>query len=206
MKKEIIIIIILVLAIFLSLLFFNKMTGNMILTEDQFSEIKDLHWTHMPLTYSIDRNCGNLAENIRKSLSIIENSTNRAVYFKEGSNPDINISCSQVENCHEKKTERVWFWIITTEAVCEHESGTAQITRIKGNKIINAKINLFLVPKTKNENCSETEIHEILHIFNYKHSENNKSIMYPSKENDECNEKIDSEIANDLISKYKATS
>jgi len=199
-KREAIVIAIILLTLLFLIYFFSSLSGYAVFEEDQFSEIKDLHWTHMPLTYSIDKSCENLAENTKKSLAIIENSTNKAVYFKEESNPDINISCSQVENCYEKKEERKWFWIITTEAICGHESGTAQI-KIKGNKIINARINLFSV-SNKKDNCSETIIHEILHVFNYKHNENKSSIMYPEK-SEGCNEKIDKEIIEDLLKKYK---
>jgi hypothetical protein len=88
-----------------------------------------------------------------------------------------------------------------TEAICSHETGTAQITKIKGNRIIHADINL--VSTERNENCSETEIHEILHAFDYQHSKNNESIMYPEKAAGICNEKIDQNIIEDLASKYK---
>lgn len=199
-KKAFMLFLVLILVIAaICLLSVKSIIGNITKETDPFSQINSSHWTHMPLTYSIDINCDNLRENIMKSLRIIENSTNRTVYFKEASNPDINISCSQIENCYEKKIERRWFWIVTTEAVCEHESGTAQITKMKGNKIINAKINLFSL--SKEDNCPQTEIHEILHVFDYQHSTNNKSIMYPEKLGG-CNEKIDKDIVQDLIAKY----
>lgn len=197
-KKEILAIII-VLLISVFLVFFSSLTGNTIL-EDNYSHINGSHWTHMPLTYTINKNCNNRIDNINQAIQILENSAADKISFKEAANnPDINLSCSFLDNCYENKTRRSWFWIITTEAICSHETGTAQITS-RGNKIIRADINL--VSTEKQENCSETEIHEILHIFGYQHSENNESIMFPVKDSSKCNEKIDSSIIKDLVNKY----
>jgi len=199
MKLKIKIVIFLVFLALLIILLINfKFTGNIITETDNFSHLTGLHWTHMPLTYSI-KNCEN-PDGIKKALSLITSQTNNAVYFEESINADIQFACSQLKDCYQNKTERRWFWIATTEAICEHEAGTAQITKMKINKILNAKINI--IETGKEDNCSETQIHEILHVFNFQHSQNNESIMYPEKNSMQCNELIDKDIIAKL-EKYK---
>lgn len=191
-------LIIILLFVVVFIIGFN-ITGNIITETDDFSHLSELHWTHMPLTYSI-KNCEN-PENINRALTLITSQTNNSVYFEENNNPDIEFSCLDLENCYTNKTERRWlFWIVTTQAVCEHESGSAQMTKIKGKKILKAEIKLIDIGKE--DNCSETIIHEILHVFNFQHSQNNESIMYPEKQSMQCNELIDEDVINEL-SKYK---
>ena len=206
-KKEFIIsMIVLAVTIFL-LSLAGTFTGRAIIQTDEFSHVKEPHWTHMPVTYSISGECTEEPA-IRNAFKIIENSTDSVVNFKEikdnnkNTESDIKILCSFVENCYEKKQETRWFWIITTEAICEHEAGEAQIKRLRGNKILQAEINLKQIPEIQ-ENCSEVVIHELLHTFNYEHSENPESIMYPARNKEICNENIDPWVSLDLIEKYK---
>jgi len=199
-NKVFVMILLLIIILIISIFSIKKLTGNIILIEDQFPKTKTPHWTHMPVTYSISGECKNKTEYIQNAMNKIESSANNSVYFEDSQNPDINISCSYLENCYQNKKTRKWFWIITTETICAHESGTSQITSMRGNKILKAKINLAETEKL--ENCSETIIHEILHTFDFQHSENPESIMYPEKASSSCNEKIDGEIIKELIEKY----
>ena len=162
---------------------FSGITGKVISSiEDEFPEIKTPHWTHMPITYSIDKKqCESQLNNIKKAFNNIQESTNSIVSFQEvQNNGDIEITCSFLENCYEERTERRWFWIITTEAICSHKSGKAQITKLRENKIINAKINLINL-KEKQNNCTENILHEILHVFDYSHKQDNSSIIISKK-------------------------
>lgn len=196
-KREIFIIAIVSLVILIFFLY-ARFTGY-IVKEDEFPTTKEMHWTHMPLTYSIANGCDN--QKIEKAINKLQAETNYAVSFKRAEkNADIEITCSYLKNCYENKTERRWFWLITTEAICEHETGSTKITKIKRNRIMKAKIQLTII-KEKQDNCTETEAHELLHAFGYNHSQNNESIMYPERKG--CNEDIDSDIVNDLIKKYK---
>jgi ssRNA-specific RNase YbeY (16S rRNA maturation enzyme) len=212
-KKEILIVSTIFIIVLLGVYFLSSMTGKIISSAgDEFSNIETPHWTHIPVTYSIDnKECESQTENIQKAFNTLEKETNSAVSFQQvQNNPDIEITCFVLEDCYEEKTEKKWFWIITTEAICSHKSGKAQITKLRGNKIINAKIELINIEEEKQgkkpgqNNCSENIIHEILHVFDYSHKQDNNSIMYPDKPADSaCNEKIDDDIIEDLIAKYK---
>ncbi len=201
MKRNVLLAItiaLIIISAIIFLIFRTTPTGKAVMQEDSFSSVNSPHWTHMPLTYSI-KNCKN-QETIKTALFQIQAQTDDSVRFQETENPDLKISCEILENCYQNKTERRWFWIITTEAICEHEAGTAQITKLKRNKILNAEINLKETEKP--DNCSETAIHEILHTFGFQHSESPESIMYPEKVSDSCSEKIDAEIISELMQKY----
>ena len=154
----------------------------------------------MPITYKIEKGCEDKIEKINHAMEIISNSTGNAITFKESDSPDLKISCSFLENCYENKVERRWFWVVTTEAICQHEAGTAKIDKIKGDKIIQASINLVKIEKE--DNCSENEIHEILHTFGYNHNDNPESIMFPEKAASFCNENIDENLIEDIINTY----
>lgn len=210
-KREIFVLISISAIIILCLIFISNFTGNIIQETnlfsqssiiqetDQFSNIDSPHWTHMPLTYSVQDNCNK--DKITKAMNLVEQSTNQAVSFNQvESNADITITCQNLDNCYEKKQVRRWFWIITTEAVCEHEAGIAKITKMRANKILKADITLVNI-KEKQSNCTDAELHELLHILSYEHSKNNESIMYPEA-SPECKEYIDKDIADDLIKKY----
>lgn len=200
-KKIIIILVIIAIGIVFFFLLNIKFTGNVI---DSFPQ-ENLHWTHMPLTYQIDKTCTeNESAKIKNAFNKIQESTNNSVSFLLSNESDIAISCPLIEGCYEKKTRKFLFWTINTEVICEHETGSSQITKIKGNKIFKAEIKLTTVKGYEECNDTNTEIHEILHTFNYPHSENNESIMYPTKY--DCVQKeIDSEIVNDLIAKYQTS-
>lgn len=77
---------------------------------DQFSKVKEPHWTHMPLTYKIinQESCDSLELNeINQSFSKIENITEGYIRFqKTDSNADLNITCvSTKEEVEKQKIE-----------------------------------------------------------------------------------------------------
>lgn len=205
------------------------------LTGDEFYFLDKLHWTHMPITYFVvnEEECGSYEVNkIKKAFREIENATNSVVYFKKIDRPaDIDITCSFLENCYEykvdiRKEEGV---IYRYETICAHEKGIAQITKIKGNKILKADIELIGLAgfaETTGKGASgfyigscghsTTEIHEILHTFGYGHVDDESSIMYYKEdavgytiqERGEClgsKKYIDEEITKDLVNLYGRT-
>jgi len=172
-------------------------------TDDQFSNVEGLHWSHMPITYHImnEDECGGYeSRKIQKSFKEIEEATNGAVKFKEVNEPaDIDVKCSFIYDCYKSwvdvPEEGPYFY--KYESICAHTAGWARLIDVEGNKIKKAEIELiglggFAETGRKNGEMSgffvgscgntNTEIHEILHTFRYGHINDPESVMYESEE------------------------
>jgi hypothetical protein len=168
---------------------------------DSYRHISEAHWTHMPLKYFIvnEEECGTYETNkIKRGFKEIIEATNSVVDFEQifnSKDADITLKCSFIENCYEKKIDiedHGDYYIKTEwEEICDHKKGVAQITEYEGNKILKAEIELIGLAgfsETTYKGMSgfyigscghtTTEIHEILHTFNYGHYNNSESIMY----------------------------
>ncbi|MBI2452105.1 matrixin family metalloprotease [Candidatus Pacearchaeota archaeon] len=206
--------------------------------EDEFSNINLPHWTHAPITYKIinEKECGTYESRmIQKAFNEIENSTKGIIKFEKiDYSPDIEIRCSFIEDCYEKKIDmgNVGSDSYTkeiTEKICGYDAGYAQITEFQNNRILKAEIELIGLAgfaETHNIGPSgfsvgrcgypDLEIHEILHVFGYEHTEENRSIMSPIVDNSsriglatygagDCKDaiiSIDDWIIKDLIKTY----
>lgn len=204
---------------------------------DQFAHVLDAHWTHMPVMYYImnEKECGSYETNkIKKGFNKIEEVTNGIVSFKQIKNStsaDIDIECTFIENCYNKVIDIEDFgdYYIKREyeTICNHKKGLAGIRKFYQNKILKAHIEFFGLAgfsETKFKGMSgfyigscghpTTEIHEILHTFNYGHVDDENSIMYYAEdgvgytvqEEGQCVgslKDIDKDIVQDLITKYR---
>lgn len=164
--------------------------------KDEFPNVQELHWTHMPLTYSFaeplinkdergldNHQCPyNRIKGITKAFEIIQNETNGSVYFEEmDGSVDITISCYVTKE--------------DGEYLIMGEGGYNSIE----NRIINGTINFYPF----DFGCSywpDMEVHELLHVFGYEHKNDNTSIMRPIQKG--CIGKIDEDIIKDLINRY----
>ena len=203
--------------------------------EDEFYQAgKALRWDHMPVTYRImnEEECGGYeSRKIQKGFDLIENATGAVVSFMkiEDGEADIEVSCSFIEDCYEKKVDvRAEEGVVYKyETICAHDRGRAQITKLIGDKILKARIEMIGLAgfaETGGTGSSgffigscghtTTEIHEILHTFGYGHISDPKSIMYYKEDgigytiqdSDACagsKKDIDKEIIEDLIRIYR---
>ena len=68
-------------------------------TPDNFPNISETHWKHVPVTYRIKPGCNERQINLIKlAFQKIKNETSSIVYFEESITPDILISCIKFRN------------------------------------------------------------------------------------------------------------
>lgn len=125
---------------------------------DQFSNVQELHFAHMPITYQIKNNeayCNQIQINhMVLGLSVVENLTEGKIQFKEVSdNADINIECIS-PLIQEKKIEN-----LTEEAtICKNVSFNSTITTINWytSGILNRDTQLFVSARTLERDKNHT--------------------------------------------------
>ena len=142
---------------------------------DQFSNIKEMHWDHTPLTYHYDPSCyGPIIPRIELAFEIITNETDSFVRFaKVEENADINFLCYPSQN----------IGVLIYQDATEYTYGLASPV-IYGNQIINSTIEFWSIRNNSMPPDCYTfprlTIHEILHILGFGHDEANYySVMYP---------------------------
>jgi hypothetical protein len=178
----------------------NKEEDKPVISSKIIEENDKLQWAKMPVSYYITKDvCGIYETNkIRRAFQRVQEATNGAVSFEEIDNlnqSNIYVHCSFLEDCYEKTIDIredlgvVYYY----ESICDHTSGIAQIKNIDGNQIIRADIEMIGLAgfsETDRKGMSgfyvgscghpTTEIHEILHTFDYNHVNDSTSIMYRS--------------------------
>lgn len=117
---------------------------------DSFSNVQELHWTHMPLTYRIENesNCKDYElNNIKEAISIIGASTNETVRFLEinQGKTDITFICLDISLDKEIKCENVSF------------NYSKRDFSVYGEGILNSTYQLVTDLKLLSRNQNETE-------------------------------------------------
>ena len=164
---------------------------------DEFSNIQELHWMHMPLTYSFAESNRNIGprdtfnykcpdyqiQRLKDAFNMLQNETNSKILFEEVYDEEGEI----IVYCYKLKADEGYY--------VEGEGGYIS----QDNLILNAELDFY-----DHLNCGtwpDVEIHEILHLFGYGHIENKSSIMTPIASR--CDRGyIDEEIIQDLINTY----
>ena len=204
---------------------------NLIIEErdDAFYLADKIHWTHMPVTFSVESTCGSYEINkVRRGFAAVEEATSGVVYFKEiEQNPNIYVYCSFIEDCYSYTVDVQEDVTYRYESICSHKKGVAQIMKLAGDRILQARIEMIGLAGFSEQDYGQsqsgfyigscghptTEIHEILHTFGYGHKDNEESIMYFNEDSvgytlqkrGECvgkRKSIDADIARELKETY----
>ncbi|MGK0209078.1 MAG: hypothetical protein ACI83O_000343 [Patescibacteria group bacterium] len=143
---------------------------------DQYPEINEPHWGHMPVTYQFKSDCiPRLEDLMKKGFDSIQTETAQVVQFEEvAQNPDIEIYCLEKEGAY----------------IGETTLANAQTKRDgkNPNLIKSARINVFNQGMVCSTGYPALEVHEILHSFGFEHSPLLKSVMsrYSSESSKSC--------------------
>lgn len=195
---------------------------------------KLVYWEDLPITYQImnEDDCGDYeTRKIHRAFAQIQEATNNVVQFQEVKNKedaDIELTCKYLQDCYKKKIDirKEEGVIYEYESICQHEAGLAQITHYEGFALKKARIDLIGLAGFAETNgygasgfyigsCGHTtvEVHEILHVLGFRHTNNPESVMYHQTElipytlqkEGAClgsEKKIDQEIIDDLLFVY----
>jgi len=140
------------------------------------------------ITYYFANECArDKMERMAKAFEYIQNRT--GIEFYESSLGDIEITCGE-----EYKKE---------ELFVAGEGGPSSVINTSLFKVISGGQIMLLYFEPPCEDKYNVELHELLHVFGFGHSDNPKSIMYNLTS---CDQKVDEDVIDRLISIYRIPS
>jgi len=147
----------------------------------------NMKFNHNIITYYIDSSCSDEKKlRIEEALNILEESVSE-ISFNEIINGDIEITCEKKNT----PSDSQGYFIAG-------EGGPTSVINASLFYIIEKGTVLLFYDKAVCD-YPNIELHELLHVFGFGHSENKESIMYPVSS---CNQVLTSDIANELKRLY----
>ena len=151
----------------------NKKDLEKVKIEDNYSNISELHWGHMPLTYKIEGEClERILNSTKLAFEKIKEETGLIWFEEVEENPDISVYCRIL------KDNNVPGDVIIVN-VDSYEVGNSR-------KTIDSKRNLITYGELGipgrgvcGTGYPAVEVHEILHLLNIPHNPLTNSIMHP---------------------------
>ena len=157
-------------------------TGNVI--ADQFAS--NMRFNHNSITYFIASDCDGIKrDKMLEAFSILEEETEIISFFEDGEDADIIIACSDIEI---QKDENLF--IAGEGGPSKYINNTIYPLILKGR--------IFLY---RSGDCIAplVEMHELLHVFGFDHSEDKTDIMYP---NSDCSQALKQKYIQSLKELY----
>lgn len=156
----------------------------------------NMKFNHKDISYKIDSNCDS-EKRVRmiKALDDLINLTGGLIDFHltTGEEPDIGVICSTGERY--TPLEETRFFIAG-------EGGAREVIQTERYNIISSGV-ILLYGNVHNSpvcNWPNVELHELLHVFGFNHSQSPNSLMYPYLNS--CNQKLDGSVVNELKKLY----
>jgi len=166
----------------------NLTTANLSYEVEQFAP--NMKFNHNSISYKINQDCKE--EKRERMIEAFNELAGRVgfINFYEDNDGEIEVSCSQKA---EHQIDKDYF--IAGEGGAEEVIITERYHVITGGVIL-------LYDNSKGIVCewANIELHELLHVFGFMHSENKESLMYPLLES--CDQKLDESIISDLKELY----
>ncbi len=165
--------------------------------ESQVSNLQfypNMKFNHNNISYLIYPDCDESKKaRILRAFGLISDQTGIISFVQVNQNPDIEIICSENKD-YEPESNKGFF--------IAGEGGAKEIIKTGYYNIItNGTVFLYKYPfRTSECNLPVVEIHEILHVFGFDHSEDTDSLMNPVISS--CRQKLDSSIISELKRLY----
>ncbi|MGV8152304.1 MAG: matrixin family metalloprotease [Candidatus Nanoarchaeia archaeon] len=151
----------------------------------------NMKFNHNNISYKIDIMCdAPQKQRVYEAFEVISQRVGN-IYFYEtfDVNPDIDIACSEVR----ESIGDDGFFIAG-------EGGAKEIIQTGKYNVITGGIVILHEVSQKKCKWPNVEIHELLHVFGFNHSDSKESLMYPILE--DCNQAIDNSVIDMLKKLY----
>ena len=152
----------------------------------------NMKFNHNAISYEIGLDCsGEKRGRMIEAFNNLASKVELISFYEVMSNPDIEISCSEQEKNG-----------VDEEYFIAGEGGAKEIVQTgRYNVISDGMVILHGNPHRALEcDWANIELHELIHVFGFQHSEDPNSLMYPYLE--DCDQKLDDSIIDELKRLY----
>jgi len=159
------------------------------------SEVKQFYlnmkFNHNQISYKIEEDCETeKKQRMIQAFDELSSKVSKITFYSVLLNPDIEVICSQENKLN-----------IDEKHFIAGEGGAKEIIQTGQYYIItNGVVYLYENIKTIKCNYPNVELHELIHVFGFDHSDNENSLMFPYLES--CDQKLDDSIINKLGELY----
>lgn len=153
----------------------------------------NMKFNHNNLSYAIDNSCPlQKRKNILSAFDLLSSEI-MVINFYKSDNPDIDVICSNDPKYN--VLEKSEFFIAG-------EGGAKEIVPTGRFNVINKGVILLYEDSDNSIECElpNTELHELMHVFGFNHSQDPNSLMYPYLKS--CDQKLDDSIINKIKELY----
>ncbi len=152
----------------------------------------NMKFNHNSISYEIDSACSEEKnQRMIEAFNELENKVGIISFYPVSIEPDIEVSCSEREKLSVQK-----------DYFIAGEGGAKEIIQTRRYNVITNGIVLLHGNPHGFYKCEwpNIELHELLHVFGFDHSQDKDSLMYRYLES--CDQKLDEGIINDLKQLY----
>jgi len=169
--------------------------SSIIIENQSFAEVPQFYvnmkFNHNSISYSIDQDCNNKKrQRMISAFNDLGSKVKIINFYEVSDSPDIEVTCSAEQK---DSIDKIHF--------IAGEGGAKEIIQTGRYNIITNGV-VLLYKETNANDCewANIELHELIHVFGFGHSDNPNSLMYPYLEG--CNQKLDDSIIKELIILY----
>lgn len=150
----------------------------------------NMRFNHNLITFRIEESCAeNKKLRMRQAFNFLENETKYIEFREVLDNEDISVTCDETKT---RKTPDAHHFVAG-------EGGAESIVNTSLFYVIEKGAVLLYYKEEKSCINFNIELHELLHVFGFQHSENEDSIMYPTVR---CNQVLSEDIINEINQIY----